>query len=84
MEHIIDLSAIADAKAFHQALAKELALPEWYGHNLDALYDCLTELEAPLHLILQHWDRAAAFADGFESVFEDAQAEDPDFTVEYR
>ena len=72
MEHIIDLAAIADAKAFHQALAKELALPEWYGHNLDAL------------LILEHWDRAAAFADGFESVFEDAQAEDPDFTVEYR
>ena len=84
MEHIIDLAAIADAKAFHQALAKELALPEWYGHNLDALYDGLTELEAPLHLILKNWDRAADFSDGFESVFEDAQAEDPDFTVEYR
>lgn len=26
-----------------QTLGKSLAFPEWYGANLDALYDCLTD-----------------------------------------
>lgn len=29
---------------FHAYLKKELDLPEYYGENLDALYDCLTEM----------------------------------------
>ena len=34
-------------------LGRELALPEWWGRNLDALYDCLTgELGRPVRLEL--------------------------------
>ena len=84
MEYIIDFSPINDAAQFHRVLARELALPACYGCNLDALYDCLTELETPVHLILKNWDQSRAFAEGFAGVFEDAQAEGPDFTVEYR
>ena len=83
MNHTIDCSSINDAKVLHAALARELALPDWYGHNLDALYDCLTELPEPMHLILKNWDTAKDFSQGFESVFEDAQTDNPDFTVEY-
>ena len=27
-----------------ELLGRALALPEWWGRNLDALYDCLTDL----------------------------------------
>ena len=83
MEYIIDLSAITTAQELHRLLARELPLPEWYGHNLDALYDCLTELEAPVRLIVRHWDPSAPFAAGFESVFADAQAENSDFSYAF-
>ncbi len=26
------------------AIADALSFPDWFGHNLDALYDCLTDL----------------------------------------
>ncbi|MCQ4635227.1 barstar family protein [Anaerovorax odorimutans] len=29
---------------FHQYLKKALDLPDYYGCNLDALYDCLTDI----------------------------------------
>ena len=28
----------------HQALKEALGFPEYYGHNLDALHDCLTDM----------------------------------------
>lgn len=33
-------------------LGERLELPEWWGRNLDALYDCLTELGEPRLLVL--------------------------------
>jgi len=33
----------------HEWLKRELGLPEWYGRNLDALWDCVTgHLPTPL------------------------------------
>ena len=47
MKHVfyIDLTGVTIKEQFHDTLAKELPLPEHYGHNLDALYDVLTEVE---------------------------------------
>lgn len=83
MEYIIDFSGICDPKSIHQTLARVLDFPDWYGHNLDALYDCLTELPDEVHLVIKNWDTGAAFSEGFQSVFENAQDDNPDFTVEY-
>ena len=33
---------MTDRKAMHAYLKRELHLPEYYGNNLDALWDCLT------------------------------------------
>lgn len=84
MRICVDCAGIRDAAAMHRRLAQALELPEWYGHNLDALYDCLTELEAPVRLVLQNWDSGKAFAAGFAAVFEDAAADNPDFSVEFQ
>lgn len=38
--------------ALHNYLRSVLALPVYYGANLDALYDCLTELDAATELVV--------------------------------
>ena len=35
----------------HDYLAEALDLPDYYGKNLDALYDCLTEMDCEIELI---------------------------------
>ena len=42
---ILDGNILADAAKVHDYLMKMLEFPEYYGKNLDALHDCLTDLE---------------------------------------
>ncbi len=39
----IDLAGVITRDELHETLAKALLLPDYYGKNLDALYDVLTE-----------------------------------------
>lgn len=54
MNITINGSTIASMRAFHTLLAKELDFPAWYGGNLDALFDCLTDLHADTSVTLTH------------------------------
>ena len=38
-------------KEGHDYLIKALDLPDYYGKNLDALFDCLTEMDCEIELI---------------------------------
>ncbi len=40
----IDLGTARDKQAALKAIGRALEFPDWYGANLDALYDCLTDL----------------------------------------
>jgi RNAse (barnase) inhibitor barstar len=40
----VDLSGCSDKAEFLQRVAKSLAFPSWFGHNWDALFDCLNDL----------------------------------------
>lgn len=53
MRFVLEGGAVTDREALHRALAEGLELPEWYGGNLDALHDCLTELDRPLELTVR-------------------------------
>ena len=44
MRVIINCENLHDRKQAHEYLAQMLNFPEHYGKNLDALFDCLTEL----------------------------------------
>jgi len=41
----VGLTAARDKNAFLNTLAKALEFPAYFGHNWDAFYDCLLELE---------------------------------------
>ena len=47
-----DLAHMQSVPALHKYLRSALALPVYYGANLDALYDCLTELDAATELVV--------------------------------
>ena len=41
---ILDCEKLIQRKQAHMYLAETLGFPDYYGKNLDALYDCLTEI----------------------------------------
>ena len=43
------VQTIADV---HTLFAEGFRFPEWYGNNLDALYDCLTDLSEPSLVVI--------------------------------
>ena len=57
-EKIIDCSRIQTKEDLHRIFRESLSFPAWYGNNLDALYDCLTELSGKVRLL--DWDSAEA------------------------
>ena len=60
-----------------ESLGEALALPKWWGRNLDALYDCLTgELGRPVRLELSGLEamEATDFGRLLLRVLEDAAA----------
>lgn len=42
---ILDASRLCTRSAAHEYLKEQLHFPDYYGKNLDALYDCLTQLD---------------------------------------
>lgn len=40
----VDLAAAGDKQEMLEAIGKAMAFPEWFGHNWDALLDCLADL----------------------------------------
>ena len=41
---LVECSDCIDKTSVLKAIGRAFAFPEWYGANLDALYDCLTDL----------------------------------------
>ena len=54
MTVLIDGAAIETRDELHDSLQAQLALPEYYGRTLDALYDCLTDIQEDTELRLLH------------------------------
>ena len=48
----LDIEHIHTVRALHIYLAYMLDLPAYYGSNLDALHDVLSEESEPIHILL--------------------------------
>lgn len=53
---VIELNGreLRDHASAHDYLKAQLDLPDYYGRNLDALYDLLTECGEPIQITLHH------------------------------
>lgn len=43
----INAAEITDFETFHEVFQRELGFPEFYGHNMDAWIECMSELDDP-------------------------------------
>ena len=81
----IDFTDIGDYDDFYAQLKEKLTLPEFFGDNLDALYDSLTGfVELPLYIefVNMSVDQLEIFEDLLVTL-EDADDELDDFTFTY-
>ena len=53
---VIDGRAVSSMDDVHSAFAEALDFPGYYGRNLDALHDCLTEAAGPVTVVVLEAD----------------------------
>ena len=61
----------------HEYIKEKLSLPDYYGKNLDALFDCLTEISNKTIII----KNSSEVDDDLIATFKDAAEENPDFKL---
>lgn len=84
-EILLDAETLYTRDQLHDALAKSFAFPTYYGRNLDALYDLLSECP-DTRLTLRHAEMLVTHLGNYGElvlrVLADAAAENPHFYLE--
>lgn len=80
MKHcVIDGKQIENREMLHQTLKEALDFPDWYGNNLDAMYDLLTDMQEEVTIELRDQEQLeshlGAYAKAFLRALEDAASE---------
>ena len=79
----LDGDKIGSPAELHRTFASDLALPDYFGRNMDALHDCLTDIFAPVTVIAVHapalWEHLGRSANAFRRLMADLTKEKPDF-----
>lgn len=76
---LLNGSGLTDQASLHTLLVQKLSLPTWYGKNLDALFDCLTDIAEETTIRFHNWEDTGLgpYADRVLRVFQDAAEENP-------
>ncbi|WP_419012132.1 barstar family protein [Dysosmobacter sp.] len=77
-EIILDIAGINSLWTLHEYFKKVFKLPDYYGHNMDALWDCLhCPFEFPTTIVLKNIEEIPAemkeAVDTMLSVFRDLE-----------
>ena len=54
-EIIINGGEIRSKEELHDTFSEQCGFPDWYGRNLDALHDCLTDIREPLLIRIENY-----------------------------
>ena len=78
----LDGALISSRKDFYDQISAGLNFPEYFGRNLDALYDLLCEADASVTLLHAEALRESlgAYAERVIKTFRDAAEKNPNFT----
>ncbi|MBR6407235.1 MAG: barstar family protein [Clostridia bacterium] len=78
---VLDGAVLTNMEDVHEFLARELFFPEWYGKNLDALHDCLTDIHEDVRIVFikkkQMKQRLGGYYPRLVRVFRDSSEENP-------
>lgn len=81
-------SLMTDRTALHDLLKTQLQLPEYYGRNLDALFDLLTERKEATEIVVTDWAEVeinlGGYAASLMDTLYDAAKENPVLTVKVK
>lgn len=68
---ILNAEKLKERAAAHEYLKKLFGFPDYYGKNLDALYDCLTDIQRPTTVIMTQ-SQSGGYAERIAQVIEEA------------
>ncbi len=68
---IIDTGKLTSKTAAHDYLADCMSFPDYYGKNLDALADCLSELPKNTAVIFKNTEHAGEYGEAIFEVFDE-------------
>ena len=71
MKYVLDALKMKTKTEAHVYLKEMLALPEYYGGNLDALYDCLSECD-DIEIEIQNMPEGKTYVSKIINVMKDA------------
>ena len=77
---LCDFERLGTPEAVYDYLTRELAFPAYFGRNLDALHDCLTDVATPTRLVLT--GTGSPCGQHFLRVFKDAARRNKYLSVE--
>lgn len=80
-EIVIDCISVSSRADLHQIFAEALSFPDYYGKNLDALYDCLTGMSGSIRM--KNWEKngLGIYATAVRKVLEAAVAHNPQLSI---
>lgn len=84
MDIILEGRAMTDRVSTHSHLLERLELPEYYGRNLDALYDVLTDMASPVQITLRDpaavTEQLGRYGEALLSTMQEAAENNPNLT----
>ena len=86
MKVILQGAEMTSVPALHAHLKQQLSFPDYYGENLDGLWDCIRCVDVPLTVVWRNFaqsqDYLGQYADQILETLHDAEQEVPGFTLE--
>ena len=66
---ILNCAETGSRYQLHEKIAEGLGFPQWYGRNLDALHDCLTDISEDTEITVENFSRLEEELGGYAMLF---------------